>query len=149
MTRSKQPSLFPALLPTDEATPREKKEAGRPSAPKIALIDLNLVRPNPAEPRKTLNEEGLRQLADSIRRHGLLNPILVRREQHGTFTTLAGSRRLKACPNNGHFGPTSPKTVVAASTQRTPSFKGEGWGNVENWLYVSRLVSKGLSPRLT
>jgi hypothetical protein len=97
MTRSKQPSLFPSLLPTDEAAPRKKKEAGRPRAPKIALIDLNLVRPNPAEPRKTLNEEGLRQLADSIRRHGLLNPILVRREQHGTFTTLAGSRRLKAC----------------------------------------------------
>lgn len=97
MTRSKQPSLFPSLLPTDEAAARKKKEAGRPSAPKIALIDLNLVRPNPAEPRKTLNEEGLRQLADSIRRHGLLNPILVRREQHGTFTTLAGSRRLKAC----------------------------------------------------
>ena len=97
MTRSKQPSLFPSLLPMDEAAPRKKKEAGRPRAPKIALIDLNLVRPNPAEPRKTLNEEGLCQLADSIRRHGLLNPILVRREQHGTFTTLAGSRRLKAC----------------------------------------------------
>lgn len=96
MTR-KQPSLFPSLLPTDKAAPGEKKEADRPRAPKIALIDLNLVRPNPAEPRKTLNEEGLRQLADSIRRHGLLNPILVRREQHGTFTTLAGSRRLKAC----------------------------------------------------
>ncbi len=98
MTRSKQRSL----LPTDEAAPRNKKEAGRPRAPKIALIDLNLVRPNPAEPRKTLNEEGLRQLADSIRRHGLLNPILVRREQHGTFTTLAGSRRLKACRELGH-----------------------------------------------
>ena len=51
MTRSKQPSLFPSLLPTDEAALRKKKEAGRPSAPKIALIDLNLVRPNPAEPR--------------------------------------------------------------------------------------------------
>jgi hypothetical protein len=82
----KQPSLFRSLPLTDEAAPRKKKEAGRPRAPKIALIDLNLVRPNPAEPRKTLNEEGLRQLADSIRRHGLLNPILVRREQNGTFT---------------------------------------------------------------
>src|SRR5574337_1085477 len=92
-----QASLFRSPLPTDEAPSRRNKKEAQPRAPKIALIELDLIHPNPAEPRKTLNEAGLRQLADSIRKHGLLNPILVRSEKDGTFTTLAGSRRLKAC----------------------------------------------------
>ena len=47
---------------------------------------------------------GLRELADSIQKYGLLNPILVRPEPDGTFTTLAGSRRLKACRQLGRKG---------------------------------------------
>ena len=42
--------------------------------------------------------------------HSLLNPILVRPEQDGTFTTLAGSRRLKACRELGHK--TIPALVI-------------------------------------
>lgn len=109
MKRPNQASLFGSILPTDEAPSRNKKEA-QPTAPKIALIGIHLIHPNPAEPRKTSNEAGLRQLADSIRKHGLLNPILVRSEKDGTFTTLAGSRRLKACQELGHK--TIPALVI-------------------------------------
>jgi ParB family chromosome partitioning protein len=109
MPKLNQASLFGSLLSTDEAAPGKKKEA-RPPAPKIALIDVELVRPNPAEPRKTQGTGGLGRLADSIRKHGLLNPILVRPEQDGTLTTLAGSRRLKACRELGHK--TIPALVI-------------------------------------
>ena len=109
MPKPNQASLFGSLLSTDEAAPVKKKEV-RPIAPKIALIDLDLIRPNPADPRKTQGTEGLHRLADSIQKHGLLNPILVRPEQDGTFTTLAGSRRLKACRELGHK--TIPTLVI-------------------------------------
>lgn len=104
-----QASLFGSLLPTEEAAPVKKKEA-RPGGPKIAPIDIGLIHPNPAEPRKTQGTEGLGRLADSIQKHGLLSPILVRAEQEGTFTTLAGSRRLKACRELGHK--TIPALVI-------------------------------------
>ncbi len=94
-------------------TASETKES-RSVTPKIAFIDLDFIHPNPAEPRKTSNETGLRELADSIQKYGLLNPILVSPEQDGRFTTLAGLRRLTACKQLGH------KTITALVVDGDP-----------------------------
>lgn len=109
MTKANQGFLFELFHSGNRTTPGETKES-RSAPPRIAFIDLDLIHPNPAEPRKTSSEAGLRQLADSIQKYGLLNPILVRPEEDGTFTTLAGSRRLKACRQLGHK--TIPALVV-------------------------------------
>lgn len=95
---------------TVRPSPPVEEKGHRQRLQTVKLIDVNLVLPNPAEPRKTPSEERLRQLADSIQRHGLLCPMLVRPEQDGTFTTLAGSRRLKACQELGHK--TIPALVI-------------------------------------
>jgi ParB family transcriptional regulator, chromosome partitioning protein len=64
--------------------------------PRVVELDLDRIRPNPHQPRKTLDEEGLRELASSIERHGLVNPITVREEEDGTYTLASGQRRLRA-----------------------------------------------------
>lgn len=58
-------------------------------------VDVQRVDPNPFQPRTEFDDEGLRILADSIRRSGVLQPILVRRV-NGHFQLVAGERRLRA-----------------------------------------------------
>lgn len=53
------------------------------------------IRPNPAQPRRVFDEAGLRELAASIRRHGILQPLTVRRRPDG-WELVAGERRLRA-----------------------------------------------------
>lgn len=59
-------------------------------------IPLDLVKPNPRQPRREFDEEALLALAESIRSRGLLQPIVVRPLAGGTFELVAGERRLRA-----------------------------------------------------
>ena len=60
------------------------------------LIELALIQPNPDQPRKSFDAEALNELAESIRTHGLLQPIVVRQEEEH-FIIIAGQRRYEAC----------------------------------------------------
>ncbi len=60
-----------------------------------AEVLVSEIRPNPHQPRKTFNPEGLEELCSSIQQHGVLQPIVVRRTSHG-FELIAGERRLRA-----------------------------------------------------
>ncbi|MBL3519534.1 ParB/RepB/Spo0J family partition protein [Aliarcobacter lanthieri] len=62
----------------------------------IAKIDVSLIKPNPNQPRKIFDEEKLQELSDSIKEHGLLQPIVVVEDNDGTYTLIAGERRLRA-----------------------------------------------------
>ncbi|MBO4358722.1 MAG: ParB/RepB/Spo0J family partition protein, partial [Erysipelotrichaceae bacterium] len=53
------------------------------------------IRPNPYQPRKEFDEQGLNELADSIRENGVFQPILVRKATAG-YELVAGERRLRA-----------------------------------------------------
>ena len=67
-----------------------------PSADRrAARIDLSRILPGRHQPRKELEPEGIRSLAESIRRCGLLSPILVRRQGDG-YELIAGERRFRA-----------------------------------------------------
>lgn len=59
----------------------------------IAIADILA---NPYQPRVDIDDESLASLAESIRRHGLLQPILVRMTSSGTYELVAGQRRLRA-----------------------------------------------------
>ena len=62
---------------------------------RVVFLPEGSIRPNPAQPRKIFKPEALDELADSIRRHGILQPLSVRRS--GNFYELiAGERRLRA-----------------------------------------------------
>ena len=61
----------------------------------IVMIDLNELRANPYQPRKVFNEESLKELADSIREHGVFQPIIVKKSIKG-YETIAGERRVRA-----------------------------------------------------
>jgi hypothetical protein len=61
----------------------------------LTLVPLGDVHPNPDQPRKHFDDEKLAELAASIRTHGLLQPIVVRRMPSG-FELIAGERRFRA-----------------------------------------------------
>jgi ParB family transcriptional regulator, chromosome partitioning protein len=62
----------------------------------ITEIDVELIRANPNQPRKIFDEERLRELSESIKRHGLLQPVTVIRDSDDTYILVAGERRLRA-----------------------------------------------------
>lgn len=72
----------------------------KPAVPGLALephqIPVDQVRPNRYQPRTEFAEDDLSQLADSIKQHGVLQPIVVRRKGDGSFELIAGERRLRA-----------------------------------------------------
>jgi len=61
----------------------------------VEEIPLNKVRPNPYQPRKHFDPESLAELAESIKTHGLLQPIVVKEDLDG-YVLIAGERRLRA-----------------------------------------------------
>lgn len=72
----------------------------RRAAESIVLLCADELTPNPCQPRRFFDEEGLRALAESIRRYGILNPLSVRRRQGG-YELVAGERRLRAAQMAG------------------------------------------------
>lgn len=60
------------------------------------LLPLEKLKPNPHQPRKSFSEEALRELADSIKARGVLQPILVEEADGGNYLVIAGERRLRA-----------------------------------------------------
>jgi len=59
-------------------------------------LSIELISPNPFQPRKRFDDTTLRELADSIKAAGVLQPLLVRRVSPGDYQLVAGERRLRA-----------------------------------------------------
>ena len=62
---------------------------------RVVFLPVRSIQPNPAQPRKVFQQEALDELAASIRRHGILQPVSVRRIGAG-YELIAGERRLRA-----------------------------------------------------
>jgi len=62
----------------------------------ICYIPIHAITPNPYQPRREFNQDSLEELAQSIRRYGVLQPITVRRLFSGDYELIAGERRLRA-----------------------------------------------------
>ena len=69
---------------------RTYMETGR-----VMFLPARSIRPNPAQPRSIFREDALEELADSIRQHGILQPLSVRRTASG-YELIAWERRLRA-----------------------------------------------------
>ena len=70
----------------------------QPNTPGEGAVTLPLqkIEPNPLQPRKTFNPEELDSLADSIRMHGIIQPLTVRKLPSGFYQIIAGERRWRA-----------------------------------------------------
>jgi ParB family chromosome partitioning protein len=78
-----------AILSISEAGARE-------DAPELRDVAVELVRPNPRQPRMRFDEDGLSALAESLAENGVLQPVLVRPRPGGTYELVAGERRWRA-----------------------------------------------------
>ena len=61
----------------------------------VLYIDINDIKPNKDQPRKTFNEEKLKDLANSIKENGVIQPLIIRKAQNG-YELVAGERRWRA-----------------------------------------------------
>lgn len=62
----------------------------------LVSVKVSAIVANPRQPRTTFDEEGLRELADSLREVGLLQPVIVRPLEGGSYELIAGERRVRA-----------------------------------------------------
>lgn len=65
---------------------------------RIQEIDIDLIRPNPNQPRKIFEQDKLNELTESIKKYGVIQPIIVKKEDE-LYTIIAGERRWRACKN--------------------------------------------------
>jgi len=90
-----------ASLPTEREEVIEKERKGIKEGTKglsgARIIDISRIKPDPDQPRKTFNQKALKELADSIKEHGLLQPITVEYVEHQDyFKIINGERRYEA-----------------------------------------------------
>lgn len=81
----------------------------------LTEVDIDLIRPNPNQPRKHFDEDALRELSDSIKKHGLIMPIVVNNMEGGKYMIIAGERRYRAAKMAGK---TKIPVVVREYTDR-------------------------------
>lgn len=62
----------------------------------IQLVAVAQIRPNPHQPRNQFAKEQLAELAESIRTHGVIQPLIVKQDSGSAYTLIAGERRLQA-----------------------------------------------------
>jgi ParB family chromosome partitioning protein len=84
-----------ALLGGDDEPSNETSEQGQKT------LSLQLIRPNPNQPRKEFNDDALKELTASIKEKGIIQPILVEPEEDGKYLIVAGERRYRAATAAG------------------------------------------------
>lgn len=95
-----------ALIPevessTESKTKKTVKEVVKEVVKETDQIDINKLEPNVDQPRKEFNEDALQELSDSIKQHGLIEPIIVQKGKSGFFQIIAGERRWRAARQAG------------------------------------------------
>lgn len=87
-----------ALIPdADIVVIKDEDSSSKP----INNLKISQVEPNPNQPRKTFDVEKLESLSSSIKEHGLLQPIAVKKNENGFYTIIAGERRWRAAKMAG------------------------------------------------
>ncbi len=87
---------FSGIELADTPTPTRERHV-----PNIAAIEIARVAPNPLQPRKVFSPEQLIELTESIREHGIIQPITVRKVAGDKFELISGERRIRAAIEAG------------------------------------------------
>ncbi|MDO4553002.1 MAG: ParB/RepB/Spo0J family partition protein [Bacillota bacterium] len=88
-------SLFEDIQALGENSTEEERAGGQ-----VVSLSIDLIKPNARQPRKEFDKEKISELAESIRAHGVLQPIMVRRADKG-YEIVAGERRWRAAREAG------------------------------------------------
>ena len=91
----------------------------------ISEIALNKIYANPDQPRHTFDEEALNELAQSIKEHGVISPITLRKDTDGKYMIIAGERRYRAAKIAGLS--TIPAYIRTAKDEQVME-----WALIEN-----------------
>ena len=75
----------------------EEKILDSSSVDEVVELPIDELRPNPYQPRKVFDEDKLNELAESIKEHGVFQPIIVKKSSIKGYEIIAGERRVKAC----------------------------------------------------
>ena len=67
----------------------------------VDTVDINKIEPNNNQPRKNFNEDKIHEWAESIKQHGLIEPLIVQKGKKGFYTIIAGERRWRAAREAG------------------------------------------------
>lgn len=89
-----------ALLGSGTEEP-QRPPAIRLHAPEQDEISVELIERNPFQPRREFDQQAIDELAESIRKHGILQPLLVRSQGGDGYQLVAGERRWRACQQIG------------------------------------------------
>lgn len=92
---SRRGTAAPVLTPGAAPGPAASAEPAVPTGDRVVKVPLSTITPSPMQPRKTFREEQLTELMDSIRQHGIIQPLTVRRV-NGSLELIAGERRFRA-----------------------------------------------------
>jgi len=84
-------------------------------------IPIELISANPDQPRKTFMDRELLELSDSIKEFGVIQPIIVKRDNKGLYILIAGERRLKAVSR-------TEKNTCYCSRRRRQRYRTSGLG---------------------
>ncbi|MGB1253490.1 MAG: ParB/RepB/Spo0J family partition protein [Candidatus Promineifilaceae bacterium] len=123
MAKKKQTGLGKGLgaliRSTDGATPTGEvsieSDADALAKSGLRMVKVKEIRPNPYQPRTHFEEEPLEELADSIREHGLIQPLIVSQVAPNDYTLIAGERRWQASQRAGlHQVPVVVKNDITA-----------------------------------
>jgi len=81
---------------TDITSTKSSTAAGNTTAGSIPLLDISQIEANPFQPRTHFEEEALLELRDSIKEHGIIQPVTVRKLGYDKFQLISGERRFRA-----------------------------------------------------
>ena len=96
MTRKVLGRGLEALISTSTATEAAEGRAAIPAVNGVTEVSVDAIGPNPFQPRTRFDDGALKELADSIRATGVLQPVLLRRHGATDYELVAGERRLRA-----------------------------------------------------
>ncbi|MBO7502327.1 MAG: ParB/RepB/Spo0J family partition protein [Paludibacteraceae bacterium] len=91
----------------------------------INEVDISQIYANPDQPRHSFDEEALQELSDSIREHGVISPITLRKNEDGTYMIIAGERRFRASKMAG-------LTSIPAYIRTAKDEEVREWALIEN-----------------
>ena len=73
------------------------EEKSSPASADIMRIPVDMIEPNPFQPRMSFDPDALQELAESIKTLGLIQPITVRKKSYNKYQIISGERRFRAC----------------------------------------------------
>ncbi len=88
-----------ALIPAETSIPAPASAAA-PAGTRLLELEIDLIRPNPQQPRDSFDDKSIESIAASLKSHGVLQPVVVREAENG-FELIAGERRWRGAQRAG------------------------------------------------